>query len=140
MRRVKSSGFRAKSEGILVSAQKAVLAGDLLSKGRDKAFAIDGDAKGGMDAVQELGDMKRGAGPLEYVMGHVNLRPTFHAGRFGRIRIPQAEAADGAELSFERGFKYGKNGILEIVVHGGLLSMAQGEDGTLRSVCQYYTI
>jgi hypothetical protein len=85
-----------------------------------------------MDTVQELGDMERGAGLLEYVIGHINLRPTFNAGRLGGIRIPQAEAADGAELSFERGFKYGKNGILEFIVHGGLLSMAQGEDDISR--------
>src|ERR1039457_4859003 len=30
--------------------------------------------------------------------------------------------------------------ILEIFVHGGLLSMAQGEDGTFRSVCQQNVI
>jgi hypothetical protein len=133
-------GFRAKGEGILVGAQEAVLAGNLLSKGRDQAFAIDGDAKGGMDAVQELGDMEGRAGLLEYVIGHVNLRPTFHTSRLGRVLFPLAEAADGAELSFERGFKYGENGILEIVIHGGLLSMAQGEDDTLRSVCQLQPI
>jgi len=112
------------------------MAGDLLSKRRDEALAIDGDAKGGMDAIQELGDMERGAGLLKYVIGHINLRPTFHAGRLGRNRIPLAETADGSELSFERGFKYSKNGILEVVVHGGLLSMAQGEDDSFRSVCQ----
>jgi hypothetical protein len=30
-----------------------------------------------------------------------------------------AKAADGAELSIERGFKYGENRILEIIRHGG---------------------
>jgi hypothetical protein len=37
-----------------------------------------------------------------------------------------AKAADGAELSIERSFKYGEDRILEIIRHGGLLSMDQG--------------
>jgi hypothetical protein len=37
-----------------------------------------------------------------------------------------AKAADGTELSIERCFEYGENRILEIIRHGGLLSMDQG--------------
>jgi hypothetical protein len=116
------------------------LAGDLLGEGRDEAFAIDGDAEGGVDTVEELGDVEGGAGLFEYVISHVNLRQTFSARRLGGSRVSLAEAADGAELSVERGFKYGQNGIFEIIVHGGHLSMAQGEDGIPRSVCQYNSI
>jgi hypothetical protein len=101
------------------------LAGDLLGEGRDEAFAIDGDAEGGVDPVEELGDVEGGAGLFEYVIGHVNLRQTFSGRRFGGRRVSLAEAADSTELSVERGFEYGQNGIFEIIVHGGLLSMAQ---------------
>src|ERR1700676_3634659 len=76
-RRVRSSGLRAKGEGILVGAQESVVACDLLGEGRDEAFAIDGDAKGGVDAVEELGYVQRGAGLFKYVKGHIDLRQTF---------------------------------------------------------------
>jgi hypothetical protein len=99
------------------------LAGDLLSEGRDQALAIDGDAKGGVDAVQQGGDVERGPGLLEYVIGHVNLRQTSATGRPRCRCVSLAEPADGAQLGLQRGFKYGQEGILEIVVHGGLLSM-----------------
>src|ERR1035437_5763788 len=81
-------------------------------------------AKGGLNACEQFGDMQRGASFLEYVIGHVNLRPTFSgAGCGGRFAL--AKAADGAELSIERSFKVGEDRILEIIRHGGLLSMDQ---------------
>jgi hypothetical protein len=46
---------------VLAGTQKAVLAGDLLGEGRDEAFAIDGDAEGGVDTVEEVGDVEGGA-------------------------------------------------------------------------------
>jgi hypothetical protein len=112
------------------------MAGDLLGEGRDEALAIDGDTEGSVDAVEELGDVEGGAGLFKYVKCHVHLRQTFAVSRRRGGRIALAEAADGAQLSFERSFKYGENGILEIVVHGGLLSMAQGDDDIRMSVCQ----
>jgi hypothetical protein len=68
--------------------------------------------------------MERGAGLFEYVIGHVNLRPTFLTDRTGGLRVALAEAADGAELGLQRCFKYGEYGFLQIVVRGGLLSMS----------------
>jgi hypothetical protein len=63
--------------------------------------------------------MQGGAGSLEYVVCHVNLRQTLTvAGGGGLGGVAAAEAADGAELSVERGFKYGKDGILQIIGHG----------------------
>src|SRR5674476_1596385 len=73
----KSSGLRSQAEGVLLGAEEAVLAGDFLGEGRDEAFAIDGDAKGGLNACEQFGDMQRRASFLEYVIGHVHLRPTF---------------------------------------------------------------
>jgi hypothetical protein len=40
------------------------------------------------------------------------------------------ETADSAKLSFERSFKYVEDGIVKIIVHGGLLSIAQEQDGS----------
>jgi hypothetical protein len=116
-------GLRAQSEGILVGAREAVPAGDFLGKRRDEAFAIHGDAKGGADAVEEFGYVERRWGLLEYVIGHINLRQTYFAGRTDHARVSVAEASDGAELGVQRCFKYGEDGFLKIVVHGGLLSM-----------------
>jgi hypothetical protein len=99
------------------------VAGDLFGEGRDQALAIDGDAKEGMDAGEQFGDMERGAGFLKYVIGHINLRPTFLGREGSGTGVALAKAADGAELSIERCFKYGEDGIFEIVVHEGLLSM-----------------
>jgi len=123
MRPRESSGIRTQGEGILLGAQEAVLAGDFLGERRDETFAIDGDAEGSADALQEIGDVEGRAGLLEYVKCHVNLRQTFTARGTGGIRLPAAEAADSAELGLQRGLKYGKDRFLEIVVHGGLLSM-----------------
>jgi hypothetical protein len=97
--------------------------GDLLGEGRDQAFAVHGDAKGGADAVEEFGDVERRWGLLEYVIGHINLRQTSFAGRTDHARVSVAEASDGAELGVQRCFKYGKDGFLKIVVHGEPLSM-----------------
>ena len=47
----------------------------------------------------------REAGFLEYVLGNVHLRQTFSAGRLRGICIPLPQAADGAELGPQRGFK-----------------------------------
>jgi hypothetical protein len=94
------------------------VAGDFLGEGRDEAIAIDGDAKGGLNASEQFGDMQRGASLLEYVIGHVNLRPTFSWAECGG-RFAMAKAADGAELSIERCFEYRENRILEIIRHGG---------------------
>jgi hypothetical protein len=75
-----------------------------------------------VDAVEKFGDMERGAGFFEYVIGHIYLRQTFLTAGSGGIRASLTEAADGAELSIQRYFKYRENGFFEIVVHGGLLS------------------
>jgi hypothetical protein len=64
----------------------------------DRAFAVDGDAEVGLDAVQDLGDVQGRAGLLEYVEGHVQLRQTFAAVRRGSGWRTSAETADGAEL------------------------------------------
>jgi hypothetical protein len=40
--------------------------------------------------------------------------------------LAAAEAANGAELSFERSFEYGEDGILEIIRHGELLGLSSG--------------
>jgi len=77
-----------------------------------------------LDADEEFGDVERGAGLLEYVIGHVNLRQTFITDGAGRARVSPAEAADGAELGIQRCFEYGQDGFFEVVVHGGLLSTA----------------
>src|ERR1019366_7224057 len=74
-------------------------------RGRDEAFAIDGDAKGGVDTVQELGDVERRAGLFKYVKGHINLRQTFAASRPSRRGVTLAEASHGAQLSVKRGLK-----------------------------------
>jgi hypothetical protein len=100
-------GLRAKSKGILGGAQEAVLAGDLLGKGRDEAFAIHGDAKGSVDAVEQGGDVERGASLFKYVIGHVNLRPTCLVEGAGCDWVSLAQAAYSAELSFQGCFKYG---------------------------------
>jgi len=63
-----------------------------------------------LDANQEFGDMQRGAGLFEHVIGHVYLRPTFPGSGAGSLRVSLPEAADGAELGVQRCFKYGKNG------------------------------
>jgi len=47
--------LRTQPKGILL-VRETVLAGDLLSEGRDQAFAIDGEAELSLDAVQDLGD------------------------------------------------------------------------------------
>jgi len=75
-----------------------------------------------MDAIQQLGDVERRAGLFKYVIGHVNLRQTFTA-RGARRWLALAEATNSAQLGLQRGFKYGKYGIFEVVTHGGLLSM-----------------
>ena len=111
------------SEGILLGAQETVMSGDFLGEGRDEAFAVDGDAKGGVDAVQQHGDVERGGGFFKYVIGHVNLGQTFLASGTRRSFVYLAEPSDSAQLGFERGFKYGENGFFELVVHGGLLRM-----------------
>src|SRR5258708_962162 len=97
------------AEGILLGAQETVMSGDFLGEGRDEALAVDGDAKGGVDAVQQHGDVERGAGIFKYVMGHVNLGQTFLASgsRLGFVFL--AEPSDGAQLGFESGFEYGQN-------------------------------
>jgi hypothetical protein len=64
MRPAGSSGLRAEREGILLGAQEAVAVEDLLGEGRDEAFAIDGDAELGLDAVEDLGDVQGGSGPF----------------------------------------------------------------------------
>jgi hypothetical protein len=76
-----------------------------------------------VDAGQELRDMQGGVGSLEYVVCHVNLGQTLTTPRRGGLGRATAEAANGAELSIERGFKYGKDRIFEIIGHGGLLSL-----------------
>jgi hypothetical protein len=110
-------------EGILLGAQEAVLAGDFFRERRDETFAIDGDAEGGVDTLQQIGNMEGRASLLEYVKCHVNLRQTFITSGKGGIWAALAEAANSAELGLQRSFKYGEDGFPEIVVHGGLLSM-----------------
>jgi hypothetical protein len=112
------------------------LAGDLLGEGRDEAFAIDGDAKGGVDALQKLRDVEWGASLFKYVIGHVNLGQTFLGSGLRCWGVRLAEAANGAKLGLQRGFKNGENGFFEIVVHGGILGMDHQQDASLRSVCQ----
>ena len=100
-------GLRTQSKGIFPGAPETVLAGDLFGEGRDEAFAIDGDAKGSVDAVQQLGDMEGGSRLLEYVISHINLRQTFSAAGRRCRGVALAEAANGAQLGIEGGFKYG---------------------------------
>jgi hypothetical protein len=64
-----------------------------------------------------------GAGLLEYVEGHIHLRQTFAAARLGGWLRALAKAADGAELGLQGGFENSEDHILEVIVHGGLLSM-----------------
>jgi hypothetical protein len=81
-----------------LGAQEAIAAGDLLGEGRDEALAIDLQTELGVDAVQDFGDMERGAGFLEYVVGHVHLRQTFTVAWFGGVIRALTETADGAQL------------------------------------------
>jgi hypothetical protein len=76
-----------------------------------------------MDAGQQLGDVQGGAGLPEYVVCHINLRQTLTAPCLGGLGRATAEAANGAQLSIERCFTYGKDRIFEIVGQGGLLSL-----------------
>jgi hypothetical protein len=73
MRPVNSSGLRFERKGVLIRAQEAVVAGDLLGEGRNEAFAIDGDAELGLDAVEDEGDVEGSARLLEYVISHIDL-------------------------------------------------------------------
>jgi hypothetical protein len=76
----------------------------------------------GMDPFEDFGDVERGAYLLEYVEGHVNLRQTFTAGRFGWRGSVFPEATDGTQLGLQGGFKYGQYGFLKVVIHGGASS------------------
>jgi len=102
-----------------LGAKEAIATGDLFGEGGDQSLAVDGDVEGGMDTDQQFGDMQGGAGPLEYVVCHVNLRQTLTRPPRGRLGGAAAEAANGAQLSIERGLEYGKDRILEIIGHGG---------------------
>jgi hypothetical protein len=70
--------------------------------------------------------MEGGAGFLKYVICHVNLGQTCTAAARGSFWHPLAETANGPQLSIERGFKYGKDGILKVLGHGQLLSLGSG--------------
>jgi hypothetical protein len=70
--------------------------------------------------------MERSTGFPEYVIGHVHLGQTLAAPCRGVLGLAAAEAANGAELSFERSFEYGEDGILEIIRHGELLGLSSG--------------
>jgi hypothetical protein len=107
-------------EGVFAGAAETVAAGDLFGEGRDQAVAVDGEAELGVDAGEQVGDVQGGAGLLEYVESHVNLGQTFLARRTGGGCGSVAEAADGAQLGVEGGFKSGKDYILEVIIHGKL--------------------
>jgi hypothetical protein len=102
-----------------LGTQEAVATGDLFGEGRDEAFAVYGEVKGRVDAGQEFGDVQGGSGPLEYVISHIHLRQTLATGPGGGFRGSAAEAAHGAQLGIEGGFKHGQQRILEIVRHAG---------------------
>lgn len=63
--------------------------------------------------------MPGGAGPLEYVEGHVSLRLTSVAAGSGNGIGAVAQPDDRAELPFKKGFKHREDEIFGVIVHGG---------------------
>ena len=113
-----------------VSADEAIATDDLFAQGRDQTLAVDGEVNGGVDATsQQFGDRQGSASPLEDVVRQVNLRQTREAACGGRLRSATTEAADGTELSIERGFEYPQDKILEVIGHGFRLKVGRLESG-----------
>src|SRR6516225_5301305 len=70
------------------------------------------------------------ASPLEDVVRHVNLRQTREAACGGGLRsATTTAAADGRELSIERGFEYPQDKILEVIGHGFRLKVGRPGGG-----------
>ena len=73
------------------------------------------------------------ASPLEDVVRHVNLRQTREAACGGGLRSATTAAADGTELSIERGFEYPQDKILEVIGHGFRLKVGKARKRTSES-------
>ncbi len=91
----------------------------------------------GLDAVQDLRDVQRGAGLFEYVKGHIHLGQTCATAWRGGDRLALAEAAHGAELRFREVFITLKmRSLVSSFMEGSTGIRAQEKDGILMSFCQ----
>src|SRR5438128_7257492 len=85
---------------ILIGAHEARAPIDFLSEGRNDRLAFELEAVQLVYAFDDFRDVKRLAGPSEYVMNHIDLRRTFAGGvRLARTRT---QPANGFELGFQR--------------------------------------
>jgi hypothetical protein len=109
--------LREQSERIFISALETVVAGYLLGQGTDQTLPVDRLAKMLLNLSQQDGNVEGGTGLLEYGICHVNLRQTSFMGRSFNRFFTTAESFNGAQLSFQSGFKSFKESVAKGVLH-----------------------
>jgi hypothetical protein len=111
-----SLGVRQHGEGIFLGAGEAVAAVHFLGQGGDQGFAVDGCAEGGLDALDDLRHMQWGAGALEDVISHINLRLDFTRAPGGELFGRLAQTPDRAQLGLQGCFKNVKDEVTQLIV------------------------
>jgi hypothetical protein len=87
---------------------------DLFDQGGNDRFAVEAWAMDFFDAFEDLADVQRLTGALQYVIDVLDVRHTFSARFLGRRA--RTQAANSTKLGFERDLEGMKKGGLDIGV------------------------